>query len=351
MSPFGGQYAAQSGASLLLPTSVWDDNYLVVNAYEDTMSLGDPSFNVVAMADDTAVSIVPIADIVGGDGIPPTPAGQTMTVTLQRGEHMQITQPDALTGSVLQSTKPVGLMGGHTCMYVPAGAAACDHGEQMIPPIKALGHEYVGVMHPPRNGEPAIWRILGVVDGTDLSYSNDVGGPMSVGKGEIVEFITPEPFVVTSQDSAHPFELFGYMSGQTWSPPTGMSPGIGDPEFVLAVPGDQYLAHYVFFADPTFPEQSIVVIRSKKDGAFADVELDCIGALSNWTAVGSYAWTRVPLATNYMPVDGCGAGRHEIQSDAPFSLTVWGYGPVTSYGYPGGMNVRPINDVEVPVPK
>jgi hypothetical protein len=53
-----------------------------------------------------------------------------------------------------------------------------------------------------------------------------------------------------------------------------------------------------------------------------------------------------------MPVGNCSTGRHEITSDAPFGLWVWGWGtPLTSetftqnvsYGYPGGMNVAPVN--------
>ena len=62
---------------------------------------------------------------------------------------------------------------------------------------------------------------------------------------------------------------------------------------------------------------------------------------------------RPPGFTRYVR---CGPnGRHEIHSDAPFGLQVWGWGtPLTttfsqdvSYGYPGGMNVAPINDVVI----
>jgi len=76
--------------------------------------------------------------------------------------------------------------------------------------------------------------------------------------------------------------------------------------------------------------------------------------------VGDYEYTRVDLIDLFNPVGGCSTGRHEISSDAPFGLWVWGWGtpqttPSTqyvSYGYPGGMNVQPINTVVVPpVPK
>jgi len=149
----------------------------------------------------------------------------------------------------------------------------------------------------------------------------------------------------------------------------GFQPGLdgyGDPDFVLDVPPKQYRSGYVFFADPTYPETSLVVVRAKAKGAFAPVTLDCAGELGGWKAVGEYEWTRVDLSTgNFQPVGGCSTGRHEMQSMAPFGLWVWGWGtPETgtfdqgiftrdvSYGYPAGMNVQPINGVQVePIPR
>ena len=60
------------------------------------------------------------------------------------------------------------------------------------------------------------------------------------------------------------------------------------------------------------------------------------------------------------PVGNCTTGRRQMKSANPFGLWVWGWGtPETSfftenvsYGYPGGMNVTPINNVViVPDPK
>ena len=68
-------------------------------------------------------------------------------------------------------------------------------------------------------------------------------------------------------------------------------------------------------------------------------------------------WTRADLITkNFSNVGMCSSGRHEIKSNAPFGLWVWGWGtPETttftgnvSYGYPAGMNVQPINKVVIP---
>lgn len=310
--------------------------------------------NVVATEDDTTVTMNPVANVQGGGGLPNGPANQPLQFTLDRGEHAQFTQQQELTGSVIQSDKPIGLMAGHNGLRVPVGVSFADHAEQMIPPIRALGSEYVGVMHRPRGNEGAVWRLVGAIDGTQLQWSSDVGGPATLEQGEVVEFITDEAFVVTSQDEEHPFMLHTYMSGSGWNQ-IGLS-GHGDADFVISVPPQQYLSSYVFFMDPSYPEANIVVIRAKKDGEFHPVDLDCYGFLDGWQTVGDYEWTRLDMMTgHYQEANGCSTGAHQIDSEAPFGLWVWGWGtPATteftqnrSYGYPGGMNIRPINDVEI----
>jgi hypothetical protein len=220
--------------------------------------------------------------------------------------------------------------------------------------VHALGNKYVGVGYRPRvAAETTYWyRLIGAVDGTALTYSSSVGGPASLNKGQSVTFQTGTPFTVESQDVDHPFMLFTYMSSSG-----AVSDGYGDPDFVLDVPPQQYLASYVFFADPTYPETNLVVVRSPDMGGnFHEVVLDCVGALTGWQTVGNYQWTRADLMTgDFHGVGNCSTGRHEIHSDAAFGLQVWGWGtPATStftenvsYGYPGGMNVAPINTVVI----
>ncbi len=355
INPYGGGSVAVTGASLLLPTSAWDTNYIAVNAYQ--YDLQPPSMNIVAAENNTEVTMVPVAAVTGGGGLPAGAANAPLTFTLNAGQQAQFSQNAELTGSVIQSSKPIGLMAGQPCMRTPFQVAYCDHGEQMVPPIRALGSEYVGVMYRPRGGEPAIWRIIGAVDGTQLEWDPPVGGPTTLQQGQIVEFHTGTPFVVKSQDEDHPFLLFSYMSGSTWNQLTGAT-DTGDVDFVISVPPQQYMSRYVFFADPTYPVTNLVVVRARDPmGNFHDVNLSCAGTLGGWQPVGDYEWTRVDLNTgNFQPVGGCDTGRHEMSSNGRFGLWVWGWGhpgtsPSTqnvSYGYPGGMNVQPINEVVIP---
>jgi hypothetical protein len=377
--PYGGGQSALTSATLLLPTSSWGDNYIAVTAFGDGAGFGNigsfPVVSIVAHQDATSVTIKPTFDIVAGANVAATPAGTPVTYTLNKGQVLQFTQSKALDGSVIQSDVPVGVWGGKTTL----GIQACcdDSAHQQIPPIRALGSEYVGVRYRNRYDnieESPPWRIIGAADGTVLTWepAPPAGAPTTLALGQVAQFSAPGPFVVKSQDDQHPFYVASYMTGAAEFDPeqqgTGSADGRGDAEFVNVVPPGEYLDRYVFFTDPTYSETNLVVVRTKGPGGFEDVVLDCAGPLAGWQPVGSsgkYEYTRVDLVRgNFEPQGGCDNGRREMGSNQPFGLTVWGWGSAAtgpqlsgfytqyvSYGYPGGASVAPINDVVVPIPK
>jgi hypothetical protein len=358
MLPYGGGAAAATGASLLLPTSAWGTNYVAVTAYDPggmpppiQFGMG-PSFNVVAMEDNTNVTIRPKNAIVGGGGMGAGTANAPYMVTLNKGQYAQITQQAELSGSPITADKKVGVFGGHQIMSIDRCCG--DHGEQMLAPVRALGWEYVAAPHPDRKpaSDPRVYRIFGAVDGTALTYDPPNMGPANVKLGEWLEIRTTTPFSVKSQDESHPFSMFTYMTGAGDQGEGGQ----GDADFVRLVPPKQYQSHYVFFTDPSYPFTQLTVVRRKKDGAFKDVKLACMSApISGWTPVGNgdSEITYVKLVDAWMPQGGCNNGVQQMDSEAPFGVWVWGWGSEStntgwvSYGYPAGEGVLPINDVVI----
>ena len=364
MLPYGGGSAAVTGATLLVPTSAYGTNYIAAAAYSAGSFLDGkhgPSTDIVAAEDGTNVTILPNVDIQLGAGVDATPAGQPVTYTLAAGQVLQITQTPEITGSPIQSDKPIGLFAGNTCMGV-GPQCCCDHGEQQIPAIQQMGSEYVIAPYRDRTQfkENRLWRILGAVDGTRLTYDPPVGGPTTVGKGQIVEFNDDTPFVVRSQNAQHPFLVLQYMSSANDLGTASDMQGYGDPDVVRAVPTPQWRGGYVFFTDPTYPETDLVFVRQRGKNGFSDVKLDCAGTLTGWQPIDgadTYEFTRLDLVRHdFQPQGSCDNGRHEATSDGVFSLTVWGWGsPETStltgyvsYGYPAGENLQTINQVVVP---
>jgi hypothetical protein len=366
--PYGGGTSAVTGATLLLPTSAWDTNYVATSAWSDGVNNGEPWIAFVAQADGTNVAIAPTADILAGTGVAAASQGKVQTYSLKQGQAVRFHQQNDLTGSVVQSNSPIGAWGGHGCTFIEAGA--CDGMHVQIPPVRALGSEYVAVRY--RNRHPSYeesppWRFVGAVEGTTLTYDPPVAGaPATLGRGQMVEVDAAGPFVVTSQDSSHPFYFAGHMTGCE-KLPNFESDCPGDPETVSVIPPAQYLSSYVFFTDPTYPETDLVFVRPRAaDGTFHDVTLDCKGVLTGWMPVGKaghYEYTRADLVTgNFAAIGACDNGRHEASSDAPFALTVWGWGSIAttadggfsteavSYAYPAGAGIRPTNSVVVSVP-
>ncbi|HTR53677.1 MAG TPA: IgGFc-binding protein [Kofleriaceae bacterium] len=364
--PYGGGDSAATSATLLLPTSAWDTSYVAVDAFRKStiVSEAQPFIEIVGQAAITNVTLRPTAAIAGGGGVGPATQGANVTYQVAAGQVLQLTQDAELNGTPITADQPVGVWGGATCLSVDVGDDACDSAHQEIPPVRALGDRYAAVRYRNRyaNQEETVpWRMVGAVDGTTLAYlpSAPPGAPTTLAFGQIAEFDAPGPFVVSSQDGSHPFYMSAHMTG--WSVVAGNSADHrGDPEFVNIVPPEQYLSSYTFFTDPTYSETNLVLTRERKNGAFADVSLDCSGTVTGWMpidAADTIEYARLDLVTgNFQSVNGCNNGLHVATSTAPFGLVVWGWGSAAttgfftqavSYAYPAGASVKPINNVVI----
>lgn len=376
MHPYGGGNSEVSSATLLLPTSSWGTNYVGVDAYGSaipgTYNAGGPSMVILASQDHTTVTLTPTSQVIGGHGVPAMTGGFSSKLYLDKGQYAQIIQPahQELNGTPILANNPIAVFGGHVCMYMPEGTFGCDGETEQIPPISALGTEYVGVKYRDRyEGTPEAppWHVIGVAAGTTLTWdpAPPTGAPTTLEAGQMVEFSSGGPFVVKSQDALHPFYLGQYMSScRDYS--SGSTDCRGDPELVDVIPPQQYLGSYVLFTDPTYSETELVVVREPN----VDVTLDCAGLLTGWQPIGTsgkYEYTRVDLVTgNFQKVGSCDNGRHTMTGTGYFGVTVWGWGSqvtgtelrgppdagfytqAVSYGYPAGASLQPINTVTLP---
>jgi len=366
MYPFGGAASAIPSATLLLPVPAWKPGYVVMNAWEFVMALDQfpyrPATQIVAAEDGTEVTIVGKNDITGAPGMEGAAKGQPRTWSLKRGEVIQLVQSKELTGSLISANKNIAVFGGHECMQVPTSSSACDASQFQVSPVQSWGREYAVVPYISRLSgevpEDYVYRIVAAVDGTTLTYEpkRPTGAASELSSGELTSFTSREPFVVKSQDAEHPIAVYSMMTGLAFQQALLRD---GDPEMVAVIPTEQYLDRYVFFADPTYRNSQLVIVRSREEGKeFEPVTLDCAGTLEGWTPVGTsgrYESVRVRLTKQDVPQQfgtrTCTAGRHEIQSRGPFGVTVWGTDEAASYGYPGGLAIRKLNSVETDIIK
>ncbi len=354
--PYGGAKSYLPSAELVIPTTAWGTNYIAVLPKD---SAGPPWGQIVASQANTKVEILPSVPLPAAPPVPQAQPNVTTTFNLNAGDYVQwqLTNNNDMTGTVIKADKPVSFTGGNGYICYTSKTSSgggCDSAHQMIPPISAMGNEYV--MPPyadrtPNANESIPYRIVGATAGTTLTYdpAPPPGAPTSVGQGQKVDFEAQGPFTVKSQDNKHPFYLGQIMTG------CNNFGGLGDEEYVNILPPAQYLRRYVFFTDPTYPTTNLVFVRVKDTAGFKDVTLDCYGKVGGWKPVGkggTYEITNVDLIRLGAPNKGCNNGPHHAESEGRFGIMVWGLDNYSSYAYPAGGSVATINDVIVlPIPK
>ena len=365
--PFGGALSYIPSATLLLPVAGWGKQHIIVSAWSrvevpDPTAFGIPGAHIVASEDDTEIAIRPVQEILNATGFVGSPKGVVKTYRLSRGQSLQLSQGDDLTGSTVESTRPTAVFGGHSCMYIPSKRGYCDSAQQQLPSIEQWGNEYAAVGHVPRMKlafESSPYRLVAGFDGTELTYdpAPPAGAPRTMKGGEVATFYADHPFVVRSQGADQPIYLAEYMTGGgdvsnpgNPPPPEGGFDTEGDPEFVNVVPSGQYLNKYTFYADPTFSQSSVVVVRPRTSTGFKDVWLECAGAnIATFAPIGTegrFEYARLELTRKMKPVETiaggkrCGFGVHTLRSEGPFAATLWGWGVASSYAYPGGTAQR-----------
>ena len=370
---YGGAWGFIPSATLLIPESTLATDYVVAAPHDDAINpilAGQLWVNVVGIGPSTSVTITPRSQLPAGPGVPTAPANQPTTVQLSAGETIQwLGMGSDPSGAIIEASQPVAVFAGNTYLRV-VGAESVDGGHdashQQIPPVAALGHEYVGAGVVTRlanlEHETVFYRLVGVVDGTVLEWdpAPPAGAPTVLAAGQAAEFGSKDFFRVRSQGDAHPFMLTQYMSGSVFATVTrqdGTQPrpigvplscGIGDEEWVHVMAPDQFLRRYVFFTDPTFATTNLVLTRRRDESGFHDVAIGCLGVVSDWEDVGhdgDYQVAHVDLIRGNLPQGQCGSSRHEAWSDGAFGLTVWGTDWCASYAYPAGGGFGRINSV------
>jgi hypothetical protein len=329
-------------ASLLLPTNAWTGNYRVAarNSWTYQGVQAYPGFYAVtALADNTTVTLSPSAtggSIIVGGGVPANGAG---TVLMNEGDVLQVMStvafvnpdPNDVTGTLIAADRPVQVIGGSKCTFIPSNIGYCDHLEESMPPIETLATEYI-VTPPliPTGGntpKAQMVRVIATEANTMITYDPPQGGaPTTLANpGDYFEIPqTLADFVITGDK---PILVSQYMQGQD------AGGGSGDPAMALAVATEQYRDEYLFHA-PTNYDTNYVNITAP-DGATITLDGVPVGGFTPIGASG-YGVARVGLSN-------AGDGNHYVTGTSEFGISVYGYGQYTSYWYPGGLDLEKVN--------
>lgn len=306
-------------AYLGLPTDILGTDYINLG-YANTNVVNATQFGVVGTQAGTVVTITPsTAAGVHAANVP-------YTVVLNQGQTYQLRSagaaPADLSGSLISSTAPIAVFGGHQCANIPAGAVACDHIVEQLPPTTTWGKAFVTMPLATRlNGDT--FRVLASVNGTVVSVNGIVVATLN--RGQFHERLIVGPSRITT---TQPVLVAQYSNGTSFDGVTS------DPFEMLVPPFEQFLASYTVTTPASgFGINFINVVAP--NAAVGSVTLDGV-------PIPPAAFTPIPGSTFSGTQRPVALGAHNLAAPLPFGTFVYGFASADSYGYPGGMSLSPV---------
>jgi RHS repeat-associated protein len=312
--------AQASDGYLGLPTYTLGTEYIVAS-YVDSLNIGT-EFGIVAPFDGTTITITP-STTVPLYGVPSIrTAGTPYTVTLNQGQTYQLRNVDSiatidLTGTIIQSDKPVAAFSGHMCGNVPTNYAYCNYLVEQLVPTNLWGQTF-GTVPLAERLKGDTFRVIAAQDGTKVSINGQY--VTSIDRGHFYETqLTTASFITASA----PIEVVQYSDGTTYD---GVN---ADPMMMLIPPFEQYGGDYTY-ATPTDARWRVhylnVIVPTT---AQSSVALD--GA-----PVDTSSFVALPGSQFVAGSVQVAAGTHTITAGLPFDIHMYGWADYDAYGYPGG---------------
>ncbi len=226
-------------ASMLMPTNALGREYMVV-AYPQPKWAGVSAYLTVVgtSKQDTTVKITPTTQIQAGQGVQAMNPGQTYQFKLKQYQvlNLNTSQPFGdLTGTIITADRAVAVYAGDMCDTVPIETCdhgrctyeknfiscqtsndcqpvmACDHLEQQIFPMKAVGKEYVITKSWKRGQAPDLVRVVAVQNNTRVQVSPLAASIPILNKGQHFDFEIMSDIHLTSNN---PIMVAQFLEGQ-----------------------------------------------------------------------------------------------------------------------------------------
>jgi len=340
-------------------TMCWRDNIPTwpAGAFFDR---GPTMFCIFAPYDATNVQITPSVDTEGAHA-----AGVPFNVVLNSYDCYQVlanspTVPNLydLTGSIITSDKPIGVIAGNQIAIVPDGITAADYLIEQMPPVTVWGTTHYAFPIQQRNyWAEDVLKILASEDATTVTIE-DGGGTT------IISLDRGEDFEWNGQPCTEGSWLFdGSCDGPTLDSPTSITADkpilcgqyimgtsicsrtdilgfltdpLGDPAYMLIPAVEQYSKRYIFLTPSGYNNDYLnVAILSGHEGSIT---------LDGGPPVYSSAWFNLPSTSYRGARISLEPGGHVLEADTTMLIQMYGYDENwASYAAVAGQNLNPIN--------
>jgi IgGFc binding protein/Bacterial Ig-like domain (group 1) len=311
--------AFTTDAYLGLPTDALGTDYINLG-YQNVDVVNGTQFGIVATQDATAVTITPTVTTDGHT------AGTPYSINLNQGQTYLLRNTDPapadLSGTLIQSSKPIALFGGHQCANIPQGFVACDHIVEELPPTTEWGKNFVTMPLATRTGGDT-FRVLASQDATTVKLNGATVATLN--RGQLHEQIVSGPAQITADK---PVLVMQYSNSSSFDGVTS------DPFQMMIPPFEQFLAGYTVSTPASgFALNFVNVVAPNAAVGAITLDGSAIPAAS-FTAIGGSGFSGAQV-----PVD---LGSHTLSGPLPFGVHSYGFSDFDSYGYPGGLSLSEV---------
>lgn len=360
---------ANSGATMLLPTSVWGYEFYTLNSEQFYTTTNSHSvFHIVAQHDSTWVEINPSKPTTGGWTLNGgTRPNGSYLVKLNKGDAYQVQGAyqsgsigHDLTGSYVKSIAngqdscfPIGVFAGSSRTYITCTNATTASGGdliiQQIFPYQAWGTKYITAPTSNSEGPSAatikqdVFRVM-VKDPATVVKRNGLTttlGPLI--SGRYYEYNSQTPDIIESNKPILVAQYIGSNGGGCGNDGTD-----GDPEMFYLSPVEQAIKKTQFYRNNLSAiDENFVTLVIKTEGV-ASLKVDGLSYAAQpatpITAKYTYTHPNIPGYSVVTLKWQSGVGFSKVESEFPFTGIVYGLGSVESYGYNMGTLVKNLNN-------
>lgn len=283
---------------------------------------------IIATEDETRVTVTPSARTQRGK-----PSGKPFDIKLNRGDVYQIipkydpgTKSD-LTGTLVESDKPIAVFSGHNCAYVPdPRVKACNLLVEQLPALRSWGRQFfVGTL---AGRSSSVIRVLANQDSTLVFENNRLVAALQAGEFYENKNQTQHTMVTSNNPVLVAQFSKGFDNGDD----------VGDPMMIIVAPTEQFLSGYRFatpvrgswhhYINLIVPTSTVEALRL--DGMPIDSRL--------FRPFGLSLYSIAQVEVSY--------GTHVIAGPEPFGLYSYGFGyddaAYDAYGNGGGQSMEQV---------
>lgn len=309
----------------ILPTQTLGSNY-IVQSYQ-----GGETFLLLATTNNTVVHLVPTCSTSAFQ------AGDTVTVTLNRGEAVQygfgyifLTEDCSGTRIWTEDCKRLALFMGSSCTDVPSGYGACDHLFEQAVPVEYWGCNFVVTSSLNRTYD--LMRVTALWDSTVVNVGTS---QVVLNSGETYEqVIASRVDEAVSVSASRPVSVYLYWTGCSYGGE------MGDPSFALVAPIEQQMKDVTFATFNTNVSNLHYVNVVAPTSSVGHLELD-------GSVIPDSLFSTVPLSPEYSYVKlNIPHGSHRLSTTiGGFVGHVYGLGLAESYAYAVGSTLDAVNPI------